>query len=136
MNDLSRQLTHAYRQQAEHYKRIKELVLRQAQVMEDEPDPGAVLLICRQVEDLMGQVAVIEDAIEPAKRLWSEQPSDPDGELDGVLKIIEGMIQDIARTQGQVQQKLLEFVKQEKQRSDAARASMAAGRARTLYKAG
>jgi hypothetical protein len=136
MTDLYRQLTHAYRQQVEQYNRIRELVRRQEQVMDNNPDPGAVLMICRQVEDLMAEIAVIERAIEPAKRLWSEQPLDPGGELDGVLKSIEEMIQEIARTQEQVQQKLLAYVRQEKQRSDAARASMMAGRARALYKAG
>lgn len=136
MSDVSQQLTHAYRQQVEHYNRIRDLVLRQAQVMENNPDPGAVLTICRQVEDLMSDIAVIERAIEPAKDLWANQPADPDGELDGVLRSIEEMIQEIASAQELVQQKLLEYVRQEKQRSDAARASMMAGRARTLYRAG
>jgi len=130
MSDISRQLTHAYRQQVEHYNRIRQLVLRQSQVMDNNPDPGAVL------EDLMSDIAVIERAIEPAKSLWSEQPTDPDGELDVALKSIEDMIQEIASTQELVQQKLLEYVRQEKERSDAARASMVASRARTLYRAG
>ncbi len=136
MSDISRQLTHAYRQQVEHYNRIRQLVLRQSQVMDNNPDPGAVLTICREVEDLMSDIAVIERAIEPAKSLWSEQPTDPDGELDVALKSIEDMIQEIASTQELVQQKLLEYVRQEKERSDAARASMVASRARTLYRAG
>ncbi len=136
MSDVSRQLTHAYHQQVEHYNRIRDLVLRQAQVMESNPDPGAVLTICREVEDLMGEIAVIERAIEPAKDLWSAEPTDPDGELDVALKSIEEMIQEIASTQELVQQKLLEYVRQEKERSDAARASMVASRARTLYRAG
>jgi hypothetical protein len=136
MSELSRQLAHAYRQQAEQYEQIRALVLRQKQVMDSSPDPGCVLTICRQVEDLMAEIAVIEDAIEPAKRLWAEQPLDPGGELDGVLKSIEDAIQEIAHTQEQVQQKLLEYARQEKQRSDAARASMMARRARTLYRAG
>jgi len=136
MSDISRQLTHAYRQQVEHYNRIRQLVLRQSQVMDNNPDPGAVLTICREVEDLMSDIAVIERAIEPAKSLWSEQPTDPDGELDVALKSIEDVIQEIASTQELVQQKLLEYVRQEKERSDAARASMVASRARTLYRAG
>ena len=136
MSETSRQLTHAYRQQAERYNRIRELVRRQMEVMDNSPDPGSVLEMCRQVEDLMGEIAVIEAAIEPAKRCWTERPVDPDGGLDAVLKSIEDVIQEIARTQAQVQQKLLEYVGQERQRSEAARASMAASRARTLYMAG
>ena len=136
MSNLSKQLTHAYRQQAERYSRIRELARRQMQVMETSPDPGAVLEMCRQVEELMAEITVIEGAIEPAKRCWTEQPTDPDGELDAVLKSIEDVIQEIAGAQAQVQQKLLDFVQQEKQRSEAVRASMSANRARTLYKAG
>ena len=136
MSDVSRQLTHAYRQQAERYGQIRELVRRQQQVMDEAPDPGAVLALCRQVEDLMAEIAVIERAIEPAKRFWAEHPEDPDGELDAVLKSVEDMIQEIGRTQEQVQQGLLDFVQQERARSEAARASMMASRARTLYKAG
>jgi ribosomal protein S21 len=136
MNDVTGQLTHAYLQQVEHYGRIRELVLRQARVMENNPDPGAVLQICRQVESLMAEIAVIEEAVEPAKRLWSEQPLDPHGELDGALKRIEEMIQEISRTQELVQRRLVEYVQQEKQRSEAARASMMASRARAVYRAG
>lgn len=136
MSNISKQLTHAYRQQAERYSRIRELARRQMQVMETSPDPGAVLGMCRQVEELMAEITVIEGAIEPAKRCWTERPTDPDGELDAVLKSIEDVIQEIARTQAQVQQKLLDFVQQEKQSSEAVRASMSANRARTLYKAG
>lgn len=136
MNDVTGQLTHAYREQVERYSRIRELVLRQAQVMENNPDPGAVLQICRQVESLMAEIAVIEQAIEPLKGLWSRQPLDPGGELDGALKSIEQMIQEIARTQELVQRRLMEYVQQEQQRSEAARASMMASRARSLYKAG
>ena len=136
MSETSRQLTHAYRQQAERYNRIRELVRRQIEVMDNDPDPGSVLEMCRQVEDLMDEISVIETAIEPAKRCWTERPVDPDGELDAVLKSIEDVIQEIARTQALVQQKLLDYVQQEKQRSVEARASMMANRARTLYKAG
>ena len=136
MSEISKQLTHAYQQQAERYHQIRELVQRQKQIMDDSPAPGCVLDMCRQVEELMAEITVIERAIEPAKRIWTERPVDPDGELDAVLKSIEDVIQEIARTQAQVQQKLMEFVQQERDRSDAARASMMANRARTLYKAG
>ena len=136
MSDVSRQLTHAYRRQAEHYDRIRQLVRGQKDVMDTSPDPASVLDLCRQVEELMAQVAVIEEAIEPAKRCWAARPVDPDGDLDGVLESIQDAIKEIVQTQEQVQQKLMEFVRQERQRSEAARASLMASRARTLYRAG
>jgi len=136
MTDVSKQLTHAYRQQAERYDRIRRLVRRQRDVMDTSPDPARVLELCRQVEELMAEIAVIEEAIEPAKRYWAENPVDPDGELDAVLQAIEAAIREIAQTQEQVQEKLMAFMQQETQRREAARASVIAGRARSLYKAG
>ena len=67
MSETSKQLTHAYRQQAERYNRIRELVRRQMEVMDNSPDPGSVLEMCRQVEDLMAEITVIESAIPRTK---------------------------------------------------------------------
>jgi len=133
---IAEQLTNAYRNQHGCYRRIRLLVEEQERIMQTRPDPSTIIELCRKVEELMEQIAVIERAIEPAKRAWEEDRSDPDGALDQVLGAIEEEIAQIARTQQQVQQQLLDYVQAQQRRTEAARVSINASRAEQLYKAG
>jgi hypothetical protein len=136
MNPLPVQLTHAYRQEQRHYERIRDLVQEQASAMGSDPQPGSVLRLSREIEELMAQIAAIEQAIEPAKKCWQESAEKDAPELDAVLAAIEKTIAEIADSQQQVQDALLRYVQKHQQQTDSARASIRTSRARSLYKAG
>lgn len=136
MKPVSEQLTQAYRNERDYYRKVDELVREQMRIMERQPDPGAVLELCRQVEDLMAEIATIEEAIEPAKKCWAENQESEDEELDRLLGAIERMIEEISENQERVGRRLMAFVKQQQEGADDARRSIDASRARSLYKAG
>jgi hypothetical protein len=136
MNPLAEQLAHAYREQQRIYEEIKDLVGQQIRAMEEQRDARAVLALCQRVEQRMADIAVIEDAIEPAKRKWEQAADGPTDGLDAVLAFVEAAIDEIVRGQERVQQKLVEYMQQHKQRAQGARTSIDMNRARTLYRAG
>ena len=136
MNSLCEQLTQAYRQEQALYEQVLHLVEEQAGALAAGPAPGAVLASCRRVEQLMEQIAKIEEAIAPAKAKWGQTRDDPDGALNAVLGAIEQMIQQIAHAQERVQRRLLECVRAQKERNDGARTALNASRAHKLYRAG
>lgn len=136
MRPVSEQLTNAYRQQEAYYTRIRELVREQMRVMEAGQDPGKVLGLCRQIEELMERIATIERALEPAKRHWEATAGGTDEGLDRVLRSIEEAIEEIARNQQRVQERLLAYVDSQKQKTEGARTTIRLGRARSAYRAG
>ena len=133
MNNLSQPLAEAYRQEQDVYFRISDLVKQQRQVMEVAPDPTVVLQLCNQVENLMKEITIIEDAIEPAKRAWQETRRGLDAELDSVLATIQMLIQETARIQAKVQEKVLAYMRRKEERAGGARAKVKVNRARTIY---
>ena len=136
MNSLCGQLTRAYRQEQALYEQVLHLVEEQGGILAVGPAPGAVLASCERVEQLMTQIAAIEEAIAPTKAKWEKTRDDPDGALNAVLGAIEGMIQRITRAQEHVQRGLLEYVRTQKERNDSARSALNASRAHRLYRAG
>ena len=132
MNSLNQQLVHAYRQEEKLYLRVRDLIEELSRVMKSSPDPRTILRLCGGVERLMGEIAIIEGAIEPAKRLWTETKQ-VDAELDGVLAGIQATIEQTAGTQQKVQRKLLDYMQRHKATANSARAQVSAGRARALY---
>ena len=136
MIGLSRQLAHAYRQEQALYGAILDLVRRQDRVMQGEGEPGAVIELCGEVERLMVDVAEIEQAMEPAKREWEKSKEDPGGELRSVLAAVEEQIGEIAQVQTRVQEQLLVCLQRQNESTEQARATVNAGRARRLYRAG
>jgi hypothetical protein len=136
MSLLTQQLVAAYRRQRELYAQVLELVGRQKRIMETSPDPGAVLGLCRQVETLMGQIAVIEDATRPAKDEWERTREDPGGELNEELKSVEATIGQVGRMQQFVQDRLLDYMRGQQERADGTRTAIRINRANRLYRAG
>ncbi|MFO7958566.1 MAG: hypothetical protein R6X33_15865 [Candidatus Brocadiia bacterium] len=136
MKTLAEQLIAAYQQEKQLYDRVLELVDEQTRIMSEQPNPRRVLEICREVEDLMGDIEAVERAIRPLKQEWQETRSDPTGELDRLLASIEKQIERISERQQNVQEGLLAYVEREKQTMDEARASINARRAGNLYRAG
>ncbi len=136
MKELHEQLAHSYHRELELYGEVLELVRRQDALMAASPDPGAVLALCREVEALMGQIAAIEESTAPARQRWGQRRHDPRGELGDVLARIEELIQEVGRVQEAVQQRLLAYMQSQKEATDRAQASIKAGRARRLYRAG
>jgi len=133
MMSVSQQLAEAYRKEQEVYFQISDLVKQQREVMEIAPDPGAVLQLCNQVEDLMKEISVIEEAIEPAKRRWQETRHSLDVELDSVLAGIQALIEETARTQIEVQEKVLAYMRRQEERTGGARKMVKVNRARAIY---
>lgn len=133
MKPSHQQLAEAYRREHALYIRIKGLVEEQVRIMETEPDPQAVLNLCGQVEELMAEIACIEQAIEPAKRHWEQDKNDPEGQLDRVLDAVETAIEQIALTQKRVQDALLGYMRVHRERTADARATISASRARSRY---
>lgn len=133
MNNLSQPLAEAYRQEQDVYFRISDLVKQQWQVMKVAPNPTVVLQLCNQVESLMKEITIIEDAIEPAKRAWQETRRGLDAELDSVLATIQMLIQETARIQAEVQAKVLAYMRRKEERAGGARAKVKVNRARTIY---
>ena len=133
MNSLAEQLIAAYAQEEQIYQQIKNLVDEQNNVIETTTDPGAVLALCGQVESLMGEVAVIEQAIEPAKMEWARTKIDPDGSLDRILAHIQTLIEETAAAQQLVQEQLMDMLHRQKQSATKARASVNASKARIAY---
>jgi len=139
MMSVSQQLAEAYRKEQEVYFQISDLVKQQREVMEIAPDPGAVLQLCNQVEDLMKEISVIEEAIEPAKRRWQETRHEGlalrahDVELDSVLAGIQALIEETARTQIEVQEKVLAYMRRQEERTGGARKMVKVNRARAIY---
>ncbi|MCK4282671.1 MAG: hypothetical protein KAX44_00015 [Candidatus Brocadiae bacterium] len=136
MNALAAQLTHAYRREEALYGQVMDLVDEQRRIMETEPDPSEVLLLCQQVEALMVQIEEIEAALQPARQQWQRNREDADGQLDAVLASVESVIAKIAELQRCVQQKLLAYMEGQKERTEGARAAINARKARRLYRAG
>jgi hypothetical protein len=136
MNSLIEQLTAAYRREEDLYRRVRELVRRQATALESGAGPPEVLAGCRQVEELMAEIENIEHTIRPAKEKWRRGGREPAGELDEILATIEGLIQEVAESQEAVQEGLLAYIRSQKEREDGARREMNAHRARRLYRAG
>ena len=136
MNSLCSQLTRAYRQQERLYIRVRELVEEQSRIVETNPSPNDVLDVCNQVEALLAEIAVIEEAIKPAKQQWERAKRDPDGELDSVLGAIQKIIEDTARTQEKVQRRLVDYARLQKERANGARGSIIAMKAHLAYRPG
>ena len=136
MNSLCGQLIRAYRQEQALYEQVLHLVEEQASILAAGPVPGAVLASCRRVEQLMAQIADIEEAIAATRAKWEETRDDPDGAFNTVLGAIEGMIQRITRAQERVQHGLLEYVRTQRERNESARTALNASRAHKLYRAG
>ncbi|MHC4591935.1 MAG: hypothetical protein ACYS8L_04470, partial [Planctomycetota bacterium] len=110
MNAEWQQLAHAYRLEEDLYRQVLDLVDKQEQLMDAEPDPGSVLELCESVDGLMAGVAAIEARVQPLKERWEKTRDDPDGELMAVLSSIERLIEKIARAQERVQSCLLAHV--------------------------
>ncbi len=136
MRTLTQQLVDAYRREEAVYRLINELVTEQLHVLAHSPDARAVLALCERIEGLMAQIGDIEEAIEPAKVRWEDRREDPDGELHQVLTSIEALIHHVSQAQQQVQDGLLSQMEQQKERTESARRSINANRARQLYRAG
>lgn len=134
MTPLAAQLAHAYRREERLYARIRDLVKEQARLMETQPDPGAVFDLCSRVETLMAEITTMEEALESAKTEWGKARHDPDGELNAVLTSVEVLIEEIARTQERVQRGLVDYMRQQKERTDGARRSIKVSRASRLYR--
>ena len=136
MRTLTQQLVDAYRREESLYRQINGLVAEQTGVLAQCADARAVLALCEQIEALMAQIGDIEEAIEPAKARWEESREDPDGELHQVLTSIEELIHTVSQAQQQVQDGLLSHMEQQKERTENARRSINANKARQLYRAG
>ncbi|MHC4481753.1 MAG: hypothetical protein ACYS8K_00500 [Planctomycetota bacterium] len=136
MSAVWQQLASAYARQLEIYRQVLGLVDRQRRHMADSADPRAVVGVCGQVEALVAQAEVIDQGVAPAKVQWEETREDPKGELGAVLSSIELVMEEIADAQEQVQQRLLEYMKRQKERTEGARARVNSNRARRLYGAG
>ena len=133
MNAICKQLAHAYSKEERLYLRVRGLVRRQKALMETEPNPAAVVDLCGEVERLMGQIALIEEAIEPTKQRRSTTRKNVDAELDGVLAKVQATIEDIARTQVAVQDMLVDYTHRRESRPHPARPRVGVGRARVAY---
>ena len=136
MNSICAQLVSAYRRERDLYVRVLGLVDEQCRVVESAADPGAVVGLCRQVEELMAEIAAVEKAVEPVKALWERGREDPDGRLGAVLAEVAELIEQVARTQERVQVGLCRFVQRQEERNESARRALSAGRADKLYRAG
>ncbi len=133
MTPLWKQLVHAYREEEELYAQVLDLVKRQQQAMDSDPNPGAVIELCDRAEKVMGQITVIEDSVAGAKSRWEERRDDPEGELHRVLTSTESLIAEITAIQKSVQERLLDHMRRQRRAMDDARASIKAGRASRLY---
>ena len=112
MSSLCEQLLRAYRQEEQLYLRIMELVNRQHTMITVEGNPRGVLGLCCEVEKLLDEIAVIEEAIAPAKTLWEGGERDAAaGELDAVLATVQAVIEQTALAQQHVRMRLLEYGK-------------------------
>ena len=136
MNPLDEQLARAYREQQRIYEEIKDLVNEQIRIMEERQDPRAVLGLCRDVEQRMNEISVIEEAIKPAKRRWEESGARVTGELESALSFVQAAIDEIVVGQARVQEHLLQCVQQHRDSTENARRSVRLSRARSLYRAG
>ena len=137
MSTVCEQLVHAYRQEEQLYLRIMELVNRQHTVMNMDGDAGQVLQLCGEVEKLLDDVAVIEKAIAPPKKLWEQGERDGEAaELDAVLATIQGVIEQTAAAQEQVRVRLMQYMDRSKSTTQEARSSLRANRAQVAYHSG
>lgn len=128
------ELVRAYRQEEHVYERIMELVCEQDRIMNADPDTRTVVELCELVQDLMGEIALIESSIEPVKRRWEEQDRrDPERRLDAVLGAVQRSIDRIAVGQQRVQGMLLDHARGEQRRTEVAQAGISASRAQLLY---
>jgi hypothetical protein len=130
------ELAHAYRLQEDLYKQVLDLVDKQEQLTDAEPNPGSVLELCESVDRLMRRIASIEARVQPLKERWEKTRDDPEGELMAALSSIERLIEKIARAQEGVQSHLLAQLEKQRRLTDGARASVKVSRARRLYRAG
>ena len=134
MATVCEELIEAYERERAVYDRIQEVVAEQSRLMTTAPDSRTVILLCELVQGLMGEIAAIEDGIQPLKTRWEQADrSDPDGELDAVLAGIQDAIQSITAAQERVQNTLLGHVRRDTMRARQARADINASRAGRAY---
>lgn len=132
MNGVAVELMDAYRREEELYLRVLQLVEEQHRAMRDDADVTAVFGLCSRVEDLLDEIGVIEQDIQPAKQQWREAGDDPPEELESVLGRIQALIETTAGKQGKVQQWLAENLCR-RQASAAGRDDVSARRIRRSY---
>jgi len=133
MNNAAVELMDAYRREEELYVRVLQLVEEQHRAMKDDADVTAVFGLCSRVEDLLDEIAVIEDNIQPTKKQWQQQGDDLPDELESVLGRIQGLIEATAGKQGQVQQWLAENLGRRRQPVAAGTAGVQARQIRRSY---
>lgn len=110
MRALESQLIQAYLTEEKIYSRVFEVVNEQNQLMETDMGPAAVMEKARQVEELMGRIGEVEQAIVPAKKAWLSTQRARSEELDRILRRIQGLIEATSETQKQVRDKLLKMI--------------------------
>ena len=134
MNALATQLTQTYRREEELYMRILKLVEQQERIMQETPDPHAVLALCQDVEHVLDEIAGIERGIEPTKHRWEKRNGEEDApELDDLLGKIQQSIERISQKQDRVRQSLMAYMKEQQRQSESARAGINARKARLAY---
>ncbi len=136
MNPLAEQLTNAYRREEELYRRILDLVARQERAVQAGEGAGEVRSLCGRIEQLMAEIAEIEQGIEPAKEKWKQGERESCDALEDVLTSIEEAIDQIAGRQRGVQEKLLERVRSEERAARQTRGAINARKATRLYGGG
>ena len=133
MNHVATELTDAYRREEELYLRVLQLVEEQNRAMKDDADLTAVFGLCSKVEDLLDEIAMIEENIQPAKEQWNERGEEPPEELECVLGRIQTLIQKTAGKQGKVQQWLARQLCSSNQVAESDPVGVNAGRVRRSY---
>jgi outer membrane murein-binding lipoprotein Lpp len=136
MNSLSEQLVHAYRRQKDLYLQVLELAREQCRVMTDDQAVSVVMQLSARVEELLDEIATIEEAIEPAKDLWQRERQDPQGELDALLHEIQAAIEQTSSHQEELRLALIAYMRQREQKAQETRADIQASKARLAYRAG
>lgn len=133
MNPIESQLIHAYRTEEKIYGRVFQAVQEQNQLMDTYRGPAAIMEKAREIEELMGRIGEVEQAIAPAKQAWLAAQKPRSEQLDSVLGRIQTLIEATSDIQRKVRDKLLEVIRGRQVDTSGARAKVLAGKARAAY---
>ena len=136
MISLSEQLVHAYRRERDLYLQVLDVAREQCRIMGDTQAVSAVMELSARIEELLDEIATIEEAIEPAKDLWQREKKDPHGELDALLREIQAAIEHTSSHQEELRLALTAYMRQREQKARETRADIQASKARLAYRAG
>jgi len=134
VNHLAVELMDAYRREEELYLRVLQLVEEQHRTMKEDEDVTSVFGLCSRVEDLLDEIGVIEQGIEPAKVQWRKEGRKVPEELESVLGRIQVLIETTAGKQGRVQQWLASQLRQRAHVGGGEPVGVNAGRVRRSYR--